>query len=134
MIFSTGVVDNGSKFSAGVVDTGNKFAPCVVDTGGNLPSMTLTLVANSPPMSLLLVENLPPALLIPVVRISNMRISLRIFKKFEKTLTGWSDEIRTNFKSHLLKDGFKYHLQILYTGYRVHQLFTEPVPAQWLQV
>ncbi len=56
-----------AKSAAGVVDTNGKFAAGVVDTGGNLP----------------------PVLLTPVVHL-DLRISLRIFKKFETILMGHS--------------------------------------------
>jgi hypothetical protein len=52
-----------TKFAACVVDTGGKFAAGVVDTGGNLPPVSLT----------------------PVVHL-DLRISPRIFKKFEMIL------------------------------------------------
>ncbi len=60
-----------AKFAAGDVDTGGKFAADVVDTGGNLPPVPLVL--------------LPPVSLTPVVHL-DLRISPRIFKKFEMIL------------------------------------------------
>jgi hypothetical protein len=56
-----------AKFASGVVDTGGKFAAGVVDTGGNLSPVSLT----------------------PMVHL-DLRISPRIFEKFERVLMGYS--------------------------------------------
>jgi hypothetical protein len=66
------------SFATGVIDTGGKFAAGVVDTGGKLP-----------PVSLIPAANLPPVSLIPVVHLY-LRISPRIFEKFETVLMGYS--------------------------------------------